>query len=260
MRHRVSLNCTEVTPICPVEDTIYGYYPSLGLNAFFVIFFALAAIAQLFLGFKNKTYFFALVLTFGAIGEAIGYGGRIIMHSNPYSSLGFKIQISCLIFSPAFVAAGIYLTLKHLILTFGEKKSRIHARYYTWIFITWDFLCLMLQAVGGGFAGGAGSNTHLRDVGTDMMIAGIVWQVATLIVFVGLIIDYTARTSKIWDQVAGNSKVLAQKLSFKCFVGGVTVAFVTIFCRCVYRIAEMVGGWANPIMRDEAGFVVMEGL
>ncbi|KAJ8064732.1 hypothetical protein OCU04_007050 [Sclerotinia nivalis] len=52
---------------------------------------------------------------------------------------------------------------------------------------------------------------------------------------------------------------MAVRRPFKLFCVGVTVAFITIFARCVYRIAEMVGGWANPIMRDEAGFIVMEG-
>lgn len=31
--------CTDVTPQCPVEHSIYGYYPSIGANAFFVAFF-----------------------------------------------------------------------------------------------------------------------------------------------------------------------------------------------------------------------------
>jgi hypothetical protein len=83
MRHRVSQNCTEVTPQCLVENTIYGYAPNLGLNAFFVAIFSICALAQIYLGTKYKTFFFAYVITLGAIGEAIGYGGRIIMHSNP---------------------------------------------------------------------------------------------------------------------------------------------------------------------------------
>ena len=45
-----------------------------------------------------------------------------------------------------------------------------------------------------------------------------------------------------------------------CCLAAVAVAFVTVFLRCVYRIAEMVGGWANPIMRDEIGFDIMEGM
>jgi len=109
-------------------------------------------------------------------------------------------------------------------------------------------------------AAGAGRHDHVRDMGTDLMISGIVWQVATLIVFAGLVIDYVIRTWEARDHVPECAKTLAGKTSFRLFVGGVAVAFVAIFSRCVYRIAEMVGGWANPIMRNEAGFVVMEGL
>jgi hypothetical protein len=83
MRHHVAQNCTEITPICPVEDTIYGYAPNLGLNAFFIAVFAICSLLQILLGTKYKTYFFAYAITLGCMGEAIGYGGRIIMHSNP---------------------------------------------------------------------------------------------------------------------------------------------------------------------------------
>jgi preprotein translocase subunit SecG len=118
----------------------------------------------------------------------------------------------------------------------------------------------MLQAVGGGLAGGAGSNAVLRNKGTDLMIAGIVWQVATLIAFAGLVLDYVTRTRNHWDQVNEDAKSLSRQKRFKGFIFAVTVAFLAVFLRCIYRIAEMVGGWANPIMRDEVGFMVMEAL
>jgi len=118
----------------------------------------------------------------------------------------------------------------------------------------------MLQAVGGGFAGGAGNNVKLRNIGTNLMISGIVWQVATLIAFSGLVIDYALRTRRLWDQVAPDAKSLLMERKFRSFLAAVAMAFVTVFLRCVYRIAEMVGGWANPIMRDEIGFDIMEGV
>jgi hypothetical protein len=118
----------------------------------------------------------------------------------------------------------------------------------------------MLQAVGGGFAGGAGNNAKLRNIGTNLMISGIVWQVATLLVFVGLVIDYALSTRKAWSDVNPEAKILQQQTKFRGFLVALAVAFVTVFLRCVYRIAEMVGGWANPIMRDEIGFDIMEGM
>jgi hypothetical protein len=128
-------------------------------------------------------------------------------------------------------------------------------------FLAEQLLTLPLtQAVGGGFAGGAGNNVNLRNIGTNLMISGIVWQVATLIAFAGLVIDYIIRTRRAWNDVTPEAKSLLKQRKFRGFLAAVAVAFVTVFLRCVYRIAEMVGGWANPIMRDEIGFDVMEGM
>lgn len=118
----------------------------------------------------------------------------------------------------------------------------------------------MLQGVGGGFAGGAGQNQHLRNIGTDLMMSGIIFQVVTLVAFGGLVIDYAIRTWSAWSMVSADAKVLMRQKRFKGFLVGLSLAFVTVFTRCLYRIAEMVGGWANPIMRDEASFVALEGL
>ena len=56
-----------------------------------------------------------------------------------YSRLALRFQFSCLIFSPAFKAAGVYHTF-----WFREMYSRFGARYYTWTFIICDPLSLIL--------------------------------------------------------------------------------------------------------------------
>jgi hypothetical protein len=109
-------------------------------------------------------------------------------------------------------------------------------------------------------AGGSDDDEDLRDLGTNLMIAGIVWQVATLIVFAGLVIDYVVRTRRDWENVPESAKALGATKTFKRFAWALLVAFAGVFFRSVYRIAEMAEGWAYPIMRDEPSFVVMEGL
>lgn len=259
-QHFVALDCSSISPSCPVENTIYGYYPSLPLNAFFTAFFAFFALKNVVYGIYFRTYFFAYVMTIGCISEAIGYGGRIMMHFNPFDEIGFRMQISCLIFAPAFINAAVYIVMKHVVLFFGTDKSRVPARWYTWIFISCDFTSLMLQAVGGGLAGGAGDNSALRDKGTDTMLAGIIFQVATLIIFGYLAFEYVVRIRGSWEMVPCGAREYTRKSSFKLFVAGVVIAYLTIFTRCVYRVAELVGGWANPIMRNETEYVVLEGL
>jgi hypothetical protein len=41
---------------CSIEGTLYGYYPSLGANAFFAAFFAVCFVWQLYCGIRYKTW------------------------------------------------------------------------------------------------------------------------------------------------------------------------------------------------------------
>lgn len=76
-------NCTAVSIYCPVEFTIYGYYPSLGANAFFCAFFALCLGIQFVLGIKYKTWTFMIALVLGTLSEAIGVLIRHPLHYFP---------------------------------------------------------------------------------------------------------------------------------------------------------------------------------
>jgi hypothetical protein len=168
--------CAAVSLECPVEGTLYGYYPSLGWNVFFAAFFGLCAIIQIAQGIRYKTWTYMIGVGLGCIAECGGYVGRVVMHNNPYNSLGFQIQIVLLIFAPAFFAAGIYLVLKHIVINMGEEWSRLKPNFYTYIFIASDVTSLVLQSAGGAIAATSDDKAS-RDTGTNIMIAGIIWQV-----------------------------------------------------------------------------------
>lgn len=252
-------NCLAVSEACPLSASIYGYYPSLGANAFFCAFFGIALIANLVLGIRYKTWTFMIALSLGCFTEAIGYVGRILLHSNPFSNTGFEIQICCLIMAPAFVSAAIYLTLKHITLCFGPELNRFPARYYTWAFISADIFALVFQGCGGGIAATANGGT-LLNVGTDLMLTGIVWQVVTLLIFGIFSADFAFRLFKSTTPFSIEAADMKNKLSFKLFLAGLTLAFLTVFTRCVYRIAEMANGWSNPIMQDETDFIALDSV
>jgi hypothetical protein len=256
------LFCDNVTPECPVEASIYGYYPNLFANCFFVGFFGLFTWVNLYLGWRYRTWSYMVGMTLGCASSAIGYGGRVIMHPNPFDGSAFKLQITLLIVAPAYISAAIYLTLKHVCICFGDKWSRIRPRFYTWIFILADTLSLVLQGVGGGLAAGAGDNEELRKKGDHFAMAGIIWQVFTLLVFAILVIDYVVRRKGALKTHPYSEEAMAtiKSSKFRLFTLGLATAFVAIFIRCVYRIAEMAGGWRNPIMQNEVLFIVCEGV
>lgn len=256
--------CTEVSlPYCPVESSIYGYAPSLPANAFFTAWFAALFIPNIVFGVYYKAWTYMLALGLGCAIEALGYGGRIMLHANPFSTAGFQMQICCLILGPAFNSAAIYLTLKHVALTFGPEYSIIKPKFYTWIFIIGDLFSLVLQAIGGGMAATADGDRKRSDLGTHIMIAGICWQVFTLLAFAAMTTHYILKRRRALKQghaLSRHAAATLQDKKFKLFAFAVASAFLAVLIRCIYRIPELSGGWANSVMRDETSYIVLEGV
>ena len=255
--------CTHVSePNCTVVWTIYGYAPSLPANAFLLAWFAILFIPNIIFGIRYKAWTYMTALGLCCADEAIGYAGRILLHQNPWSQIGFQMQICCLILGPAFNSAAIYLTLKHLALTFGPEYSLIKPRWYTYLFIAGDLVSLVLQAIGGGLAATAATKAT-QELGTHIMLAGICFQVITLLGFGILASMYVWRRRnglKNGHPLTHEAANLLKTPRFRLFAGAVVTAFFCVWFRCIYRIVEMAGGWANHIMRDEASYIALEGV
>ncbi|KAG2414819.1 hypothetical protein HFD88_006007 [Aspergillus terreus] len=255
--------CKEVGPLCPVEATTYGYYPNFGGNVFFTVFYGVLGLAQLGIGVYFRAWTLMVALVVGGFLEMAGYIGRILMHHNPWDEDAFKLQIVCLVLAPTFVAAGIYLTLKHIILSLGPEHSRLQPRLFTWIFIGCDIGSLILQAAGGGVAAAAGNtNVKLLNAGNNIIIAGIAFQVATMSVCGLLGLEFFVRVIRHGPGLSGEktSENVTDQKYVKLVVVAEIFAYVTVLIRCIYRIPEMAGGWGNPLMQKEDEFLVLDGM
>ncbi|KAL2069249.1 hypothetical protein VTL71DRAFT_15587 [Oculimacula yallundae] len=255
-------DCDSISLACPVEATIYGYYPSLGGNILMVVIFAICALSQVFLGIKYRLRAYPIVVCLGCLGECIGYVGRVMMHSNPWDRSGFIIQILLLIVSPSLLAAGLYLTLKHLVLHYGPQYSRLTPKLYTWLFVACDAIGFLMQCIGGGIQSSA-DNTDKKtlDMGNKIMVAGVTFQAVVMVVCALLSIDFAItlyrhrgeRKETVRDASARGPK------AFQFYMVSFIVAFLAILTRCIYRIPEMAGGWKNPLMRNEVEFMILDG-
>ncbi|KKK15208.1 hypothetical protein P175DRAFT_0344594 [Aspergillus ochraceoroseus IBT 24754] len=252
--------CDSVTPDCPIEATTYGYYPNLGGNIFFAVFFGVLGLVQVTLGAYFRSWTIMIALGIGAFMELAGYLGRILMHYNPWSANAFKLQIVCLVLAPTFIAAGIYLTLKHIILAVGPQHSRLNPRLFTWIFISCDVGSLLLQAAGGGVAAAAGhTNLKMLKAGDDIIIAGIAFQVGTMSVCGLLALEFFIRLKRHGEDLFTNEKSAGQR-SIRLMLAAEILAYFTVLIRCIYRIPEMAGGWGNPLMQRENEFLILDGM
>jgi hypothetical protein len=161
------------------------------------------------------------------------------MHSNPWNQPAFETQIVAIILAPTLICISVYLTLKHICLTLNPSLSRVSPRLLPWIFVPADVSCLAVQAVGGGVADSAkGVDPVKLQHGNRTIIAGIVLQVVVLAAFGFLSGDYLWRVRR-WLKTGGEDTeralVVWKNKRFRLFVCGITIAYVCILIRCIYR-------------------------
>lgn len=77
----------------------------------------------------------------------------------------------------------------------GPEYSLLPPTAYIAVFVVADVVSLILQAVGGGGAAIAAQNIKSTHDATQIMLAGILFQLATMTVFVFLAIDFILRVT-----------------------------------------------------------------
>ncbi|PSR74231.1 RTA1 like protein-domain-containing protein [Coniella lustricola] len=261
-------DCTEVSAYCPVSATTLGYYPNKPLNIFIAVAFGLAALITLVVGIWKRTWAYMGFIVAGTVLELAGYGGRIALSANPWNQQAFETQICAIILAPTLICISIYLTLKHLCLAFspaGALTPRVRPALLPFLFVPADVSCLLVQAIGGALAASAGHsaatlNEPLLRAGNHAIIAGIALQVVVLLVFGALSADYWLRARRLVKTAGADAGAVAMwhDKRVRMFVGAMVGAYCCVQIRCVYRVAEMAGGWGNPIMQDQPSFTVLD--
>ncbi len=117
--------------------------------------------------------------------------------------------------------------------------------------------CLQYYSAGAVLASRGNSGVA---AGNDTMMVGLVSQVVTLAIFGIMAVDVFFRIRRHRGNFTQSAETLRASKRFKGFLIAVAVAYTVIFIRCVYRIAEMAGGWSNPIMQNQVAFIVLDGV
>ncbi|KAL6411001.1 parasitic phase-specific protein PSP-1 [Ilyonectria robusta] len=243
-----SANCT--LDLCPLEASILQYQPSLAASGTLIGIFSLILIVQAIQGIWTCSWGFMFSMIFGCILEIAGYTGRIIIHGNPFDFNGFITQIVCITVAPIFFCSAIYVLLSQVINRIDSSISRFKPQLIYWIFIPVDVISLVLQAAGGALSSVSTTQDNVQ-VGVNISLAGLLFQVFTLFCFCALFVDYltTCKKSLSWVNV---DKPMKNFLSF------LFLSFFFILMRCVYRIVELHDGYFSHWFRDETLFICLE--
>ena len=149
--------------------------------------------------------------------------------------------------------------------TFGAENSRIKPLSYPRIFIPCDVMSLLLQAAGGGIASVASHQNKSPNLGDHIMVAGLAFQVCTLLVFIFFSADFALRTLRRTATMGQealdptHAKLRASKL-FRGFLVALMLSTLCIFTRSVYRVAELGEGWEGALIKNQNLFIGLEGV
>lgn len=120
-----------------------------------------------------------------------------------------------------------------------------------------------------GASAGETVNTSLLNVSEGILIAGVVFQLANMIICGAIIVAFAveyrrhqkSRTNSDPESPFDEVKAADSRASFrlKCFTWALTGAYIAIIARCAYRVPEMVEGWGGSLMQKETYLLVLDG-
>jgi hypothetical protein len=92
------------------------------------------------------------------------------------------------------------------------------------------------------------------------MIAGVSSQVACLLLFIILCIDYFLRIHRYSDALNNSPSHLSLYTSriWKYFLSALAVSTIAIFIRSVFRVAELSEGFKGNLANDQVTYMVLE--
>jgi RTA1 like protein len=101
--------------------------------------------------------------------------------------------------------------------------------------------------------------------GNHIMLAGLCFQVFTLLIFIILSLDFAFTTLRRIHTI-GKTEALDQShaklrnsFKFKGFLLALAFATLCIFTRSVYRVAELSEGWNGHLINTQKYFIGLEG-
>ena len=118
-----------------------------------------------------------------------------MLHNSPFDNNNFLMYLVTLTIAPALLTAAIYLCLARIVNVCGAHLSYFKPRTYTLVFCGCDLVSLVLQALGGAIASTA-NTTSGSNLGKNIMLAGLGFQVFSLILFTACCAEFAYRVVK----------------------------------------------------------------
>lgn len=151
--------------------------------------------------------------------------------------------------------------VKNSISTFAPALSRFRPSFLYWVFIPCDLMSLVLQGAGGALSA---TSSGLSKTGVTIALAGLAFQVFTLVLFCAIYVDFVWRyyksglATRHGAQKEGRTFTFGERL--RVFYSFEVLAVVMILARCAFRVEELSDGYGGPLVKREDLFIGLEGV
>ncbi|KAH9886267.1 RTA-like protein [Cubamyces lactineus] len=148
----------------------------------------------------------------------------------------------------------------------------VSARLDSRIFLTIDIVSLLVQAGGGSISSG-NNNVKVAQIGSDITLGGIIFQLVALTVFAVLLVEYIVRRHKdhpfkrrdVNDteraaMLSGNLGGRSVQRAAKRLAIMLCLTTTLLGIRAIYRTVELSDGWNGKIIKTQWLFIVFDGV
>ncbi|EIN13774.1 RTA1 like protein [Punctularia strigosozonata HHB-11173 SS5] len=264
-------NATILAQTPPRHHSPYGYVPTLWICALFIALFGLSTLIHFGQAIYFRMWWLFPTAVLAGFTEIIGWSGRLWSSKNPLLLDPYLMQITTTIIAPTPLVAANFIILGRIIQRLGSEYSRLGPKTYTVVFLCFDFVALVVQAVGGASASRAAEQNMNPAKGGHIMLGGIVFQMVAISVYVACAGEFFMRflahrpVRKVQHEsseteLKGQSDtqpVLDRKLQL--MIIGLILSTTLIFIRSVYRTIELADGWTGRIIQTQVYFNVLDG-
>ena len=234
----------------------HSYTPTLALSALALALYAILLAAHAYRYYLHRLTAFSILLIVTCLFEIVGYAFRLRSSpppvGNPYAVINFIIQYFFIVVAPVFLSAAIYTTITSLIALMGQGLSPLGLSRKTIIavFVTADVLATIVQVAGAALIGVAQSNRKDPTTANNILLAGLVFQVFSFLVFLILLAIFILNARK-----AAVSRGEGGMMRFTAAVVG---SSLLVYLRTIFRLAETAEGIGGYASSHEVFFGVLE--
>ncbi|KAJ5690436.1 hypothetical protein N7462_004828 [Penicillium macrosclerotiorum] len=208
---------------------VWHYVPSIAAAVIFILLFLIVTIYHFWKIFRTKVRF-TIPFAIGGLFEFIGYAARAGASSNTGKLMPYIIQSVFVLLAPTLFAAAVYMVLARIIRAVdGEQYSPIRIDLITKIFVTCDIVTFFVQGGGAGMM----AQSSLTHIGQDIVLAGLVLQIITFVLFVVTAVAFARRMGKSPTHTAAQGSV-----PWKKHLHSLYIISSMILIRSIFRVIE----------------------